>query len=108
MSRQAGLNQFMTNPVIAAVCDIRGFTDFTSTVDCVNQSEQVDPKRKVDLLERYDDLVRNTQLMALQAILGPMIEELKNDDSELRKEWDSYYRPRKGECTKNLGGAKDP
>lgn len=90
MSEPSKKTFMMAHPVIAVVCDIRGFTDFTSTVDCVNQSEQVYPRRKMKLLEAYDELVKDTQLTAIQAILEPIIGELKNSGSELRKEWDDY------------------
>lgn len=77
----------MANPVIAVVSDIRGFTDFTSTVDSVNRSDQVAPGVKKRLLEHYDRVVEHTQRAAIQHILGPLARALQQTDSGLRKAW---------------------
>lgn len=77
----------MKNPLIAVVCDIRGFTEFTSAVDSVNKSEQVDGRIKKFLLEDYDKLVAHTQSMAVKNIIGPLIFALKNEKTQLHKAW---------------------
>jgi len=81
----------MANPLIAAVCDIRGFTDFTATVDSVNQSDHVDLPIKKRLLRDYDEIVKRTQRLAVQMIFDPVVKELGNPSSNLAEEWNHQY-----------------
>lgn len=84
------VSSIMENPVIAAVCDIRGFTDFTATVDAVNLSEQVHPNIKDHLLKAYAELVKETQHVAVRKLLGPVAKDLR-EGGRLKKAIDTYY-----------------
>lgn len=91
MSERDNKTPIMANPLIAVVCDIRGFTNFTSTVDSVNRSEQVDDPIRTALLGDYDNLVQRSQRVAMQTILQPVAEALQKDGSNLKKVWERQH-----------------